>query len=220
MPILIDTIIQRYRFRHPYVQFLKFRLGRIWAQTRREDFPTFHYLFDFNLCFLSEQDFNDLLLIVFADIVNTPTYLQRHTLYICPGCLCFVRPNSHSCVTMCCARPMHHQCYRTDPCTACLIHLNEQLFCIRGWRSLNHTPTASFNCPFHPVYYPSNEPRNFYGRYRVGARPWFNAVRTAPIFFNWFFIVAQVVIFAALPLFSVWYHPCYVFQYNKINVGF
>ena len=49
---------------------------------------------------------------------------------------------------MCCARPMYLRCCRTDPSTACLIHLNEQLFCIRGGRSLNHTPTASLIAPF------------------------------------------------------------------------
>ena len=81
--------------------------------------------------------------------INSSTYLQRHPLFICPGCLCFVRPDLHSCVTMCCARPMHLRCYRTDPCTVCLIHLNEQLFCKRGGRSLNHAPTALFDRPFH-----------------------------------------------------------------------
>ena len=79
VPIFLDTMIQLYGFHHHYVQCLKFRLGRIWAKTRREDFPTFHHLFDFNLCLLSEQDFNDRLLMVFAGIVNSPTYLQRHT---------------------------------------------------------------------------------------------------------------------------------------------
>ena len=128
VPILIDMMIQLYGFQHPFVQFLKFRLGRKWAKTRREDFPTFHHLFDFDLCLLSEQDFNNRLLMVFADIVNSPTYLQRHIWFICPGCLCFVRPNRHSCVTMCCARLMHLRCYWTNPCTACLAHLNNNYF--------------------------------------------------------------------------------------------
>ena len=33
VPILINTLIQLYGLQHPYVQFLKFRLGRIWAKT-------------------------------------------------------------------------------------------------------------------------------------------------------------------------------------------
>ena len=199
VPILIDTMIQLYGFHHPYVLFLRFRLGLKWLKAKRDDFPTFHHFFKLNLCLLSEQDFRDRLLMVYADIVISPTYSQRHTLFICSGCLCLVRPDRDACVTMCCARPMHLRCYRTDLCTACLIRINNQLFYIRGEGNLNHAPTAPSYRLFHPVYYPVTDPRYFHGRNRITARPYFLAVRPAPngpVFFNW--ILKAFMIFATI----------------------
>ena len=80
VPILINIMIQYYGLQRPYVRFLKFRLGRIWTKTRRDDFPTFHHLFDFNLFALTDGYFLNRFLMVFEDIVYSPTYSQRHIL--------------------------------------------------------------------------------------------------------------------------------------------
>ena len=148
---------------------------------------------------------------VYADIVISPTYSQRHTLFICSGCLCLVRPDRDACVTMCCAKPMHLRCYRTDPCTACLTRINGQLFYICGERSLNHAPTAPSYSPFHPVYYPVTDPRYFHGKDRMTARPYFLAVRSAPngpVFFNW--ILKAFRDFCYSTTLSVWHHIFFV----------
>ena len=88
VPILINIMIQYYGLQRPYVRILKFRLGRMWAKTRRDDFPTFHHLFDFNLFALTDEYFLNRFLMVFEDIVYSPTYSQRHKIQIniCAEC--------------------------------------------------------------------------------------------------------------------------------------
>ena len=143
------------------------------------DFPRFHHQFDFNLGTLDEQDFRMRLLMVFTDIVNSPTHAELHNLFICQGCLCVVIPNRNACVAMCCNRPFHIDCYRTDPCSGCLVGLRERISCLHpGESNLNHDPSRASIRPRLPF--------NRFGRIWT-RRPWLLPNRSAPaapIFFN------------------------------------
>ena len=179
VPIIIDAMIELYGFHHPSVQFIKFRLGRIWARTRRADFPRFHHQFDFNLSTLTEHDFRLRLFMVYADIVYSPTHAELHNNFICQGCLCVVHPNRNACVTMCCNRPFHIDCYRTDPCSGCLVGLSERISCLHpGESNLNHDSSRASIRPRLPL--------QRYGRLWT-RRPWLLPSRgspDAPIFFT------------------------------------
>ena len=85
----------------------------------------------------------------------------------------------HNRVTMCCNRPFHIDCYRTDPCSGCLVGLSERISCLHpGESNLNHDSSRASIRPRLPL--------QRYGRLWT-RRPWLLPSRgapDAPIFFT------------------------------------
>ena len=51
-----------------------------------------------------------------------------------------VRPNREACVTLCCHRPAHLECYVQHPCFGCWMNLAESIFWQQGRLNIDHDP--------------------------------------------------------------------------------
>ena len=148
LPMLTLSLVELYGFSHPLVHLLKCKLSNLWHVVRLADFPKVTDI-QTTILTLPEDDFWSRFLFVFTDIVISPWYNNIHSTFICTRCLCIVRPTREACVTLCCHRPAHLECYLQHPCFGCWMNLAESIFRQQGRLNIDHNPEFG---PMRPLF--------------------------------------------------------------------